>query len=164
MLFKCVWIWIFFSWCQFVCIQSVKHKHHHLKTIKVFKPLSCGFIPSTNQGLMSVLLVIFWVFFGGAWIYGPNHKISGQKKWGSVTYSTEQEKKGSKIFMKYLEANRGKRFQFKETFEFSGLYIEIQSTKLPIIVCTVTKIYDKVQLERTALGGPKNSCTFIHVL
>ena len=101
---------------------------------------------------------------GGAWIYGPNHKISGQKKWGSVTYSTEQEKKGSKIFMKYLEANRGKRFQFKETFEFSGLYIEIQSTKLPIIVCTVTKIYDKVQLERTALGGPKNSCTFIHVL
>ena len=26
--------------------------------------------------------------------------------------------------MKYLEANRGKRFQFKETFEFSGLYIE----------------------------------------
>ena len=62
--------------------------------------------------------------------------------------------------MKYLEANRGKRFQFKETFEFSGLYIEIQSTKLPIIVCTVTKIYDKVQLERTALGWSKE---FMHI-
>ena len=95
-----------------------------------------------------------------AWIYGPNHKISGQEKWGSVTYSTEQEKKGSKIFMKYLEANRGKRFQFKETFEYSGLYIEIQSTKFAIIVCTVTKIYDKVQLERTALGWSKE---FMHI-
>ena len=52
------------------------------------------------------------------------------EKQGSITYSKDQENEDSKIFSLSLGSNRGVRFQFKQTFECSGPYSEIQPAKL----------------------------------
>lgn len=55
------------------------------------------------------------------WAKGVGHK-SDQNKTGSVTYSMNCKKEVSKILIIYLGSNRGGRYQFKQTFESSGLY------------------------------------------
>ena len=52
------------------------------------------------------------------------------KKQGCITFSKDQENDDSKIFSLSLGSNRGVRFQFKQTFECSGPYSEIQPAKL----------------------------------
>ena len=52
------------------------------------------------------------------------------KKQGCITFSKDQENEDSKIFSLSLGSNRGVRFQFKQTFECSGPYSEIQPAKL----------------------------------
>ena len=52
------------------------------------------------------------------------------KKQGGITFSKDQENEDSKIFSLSLGSNRGVRFQFKQTFECSGPYSEIQPAKL----------------------------------
>ena len=52
------------------------------------------------------------------------------KKQGYITFSKDQENDDSKIFSLSLGSNRGVRFQFKQTFECSGPYSEIQPAKL----------------------------------
>ena len=52
------------------------------------------------------------------------------KKQGCITFSKDQENEDSKIFSLSLASNRGVRFQFKQTFECSGPYSEIQPAKL----------------------------------
>ena len=52
------------------------------------------------------------------------------KKKGCITFSKDQENEDSKIFSLSLGSNRGVRFQFKQTFECSGPYSEIQPAKL----------------------------------
>ena len=56
--------------------------------------------------------------------------LSGQKG-GSITYSTDWENEVIEIFLNIsLGSNRGGRFHFKQTSEFSRLSSEIQPTKL----------------------------------
>ena len=42
----------------------------------------------------------------------------------------DQENEFRKIFIIYLGSNKGGKFQFKQTFEFSRSYSEIQPSKL----------------------------------
>ena len=57
------------------------------------------------------------------------HKSERKKKGGSVTCSTDQNEV-RKIFIIYLGSNKGGKSQFKQTFEFSRSYSEIQPSKL----------------------------------
>ena len=53
------------------------------------------------------------------------------KKGGSITYSTDWENEVIETFInRSLGSNRGGRFHFKQTSEFSRLSSEIQPTKL----------------------------------
>ena len=52
------------------------------------------------------------------------------KKQGCITFSKDQENEDSKIYSLSLGSNRGVRLQFKQTFECSGPYSEIQLAKL----------------------------------
>ena len=53
-----------------------------------------------------------------------------KKKTGFAIYGTDRENEVSKIFRISLGSNKRGRFQFKQTFEFSGLYSEIRPAKL----------------------------------
>ena len=55
---------------------------------------------------------------------------SKKKTTGSVIYGTDRENEVSKIFRISLGSNKRGRFQFKQTFEFSGMYNEIRPAKL----------------------------------
>ena len=52
------------------------------------------------------------------------------EKRDSVAYSNDKEKEIRKIIKIPLSANRGRRFQFKQTFEISRPYSQIQPVKL----------------------------------
>ena len=69
----------------------------------------------------------------GPSIYQARALKSEWEKRDSVTYSNDKEKEISKIIKIPLSSNRGnrgRRFQFKQNFEFNRPYSEIQPIKL----------------------------------
>ena len=51
-------------------------------------------------------------------------------KWGSKTHSMSWNNQVSKIFIISLGPNRGERFQFKKTFEFSFCTVKLTNHSL----------------------------------
>ena len=94
-----------------------------------------------------LLLTKFEVEFF-VWIYVPRVR---RIKRGSVSYSTDQENELSKIVVTSLDSNRGRRFQFKQTFESGGQLVKYHPLNGPMIAQVVTERQNNPTWQRT--GG-----------